>query len=72
MTRVLAAVREQVGQEPEVDYPTQDLEQFFLHVVEEARRAGVSDSGVGQSEGIATYLSGPDPAGNTEDNSPST
>lgn len=57
MKRVLALVREAVGQDPEVDHPRQNLERYFLEVVEKARRGTAESSGVGPSEGVARYLS---------------
>jgi ABC-2 type transport system ATP-binding protein len=47
---LLAAVREQAGQEPEVDRPAMNLERFFLRVVEDA--AGAPP----RTAGIARYL----------------
>lgn len=61
LKQVLAALREAIGSEPEVDHPRKDLEQFFLEVVEKARRSAAEDSGVGASEGLAKYLE-PSPA----------
>jgi hypothetical protein len=56
MHRVLETLREAAGEEPEVDHPRKDLEQFFLEVVEKARRGAEAPSGVGASGGVATYL----------------
>ncbi len=56
MKRVLALVREAIGQEPSVDYPRRNLEQYFLDVVEKARKGAVESSGVGPTEGLAGYL----------------
>jgi hypothetical protein len=36
---LLAAVRERIGREPEVDHPSVRLEEFFLKVVQDARGA---------------------------------
>jgi ABC-2 type transport system ATP-binding protein len=44
------------GTPPELDHPRRDLEQFFLQVVEQARAAASSSSGVGSDQGVATYL----------------
>ncbi|HMO05308.1 MAG TPA: ABC transporter ATP-binding protein [Kiritimatiellia bacterium] len=44
------------GIPPELDHPRRDLEQFFLQVVEKARAAASSSSGVGSDQGVATYL----------------
>ena len=56
MKKVLALVREKIGDEPRVDHPSMDLEQYFLEVVEEAHRTAAAQSGVGKSSGIAGYL----------------
>ena len=53
---VLARVREAVGQEPDVDHPRRDLEQFFIEVVEKARQSTQEASGTGPSGGVAQYL----------------
>lgn len=57
MRAVLAAVREALGAEPEVDHPRKDLEQFFLDVVERARRETREASGVAEASAVAPYLS---------------
>ncbi|HMP77729.1 MAG TPA: ABC transporter ATP-binding protein [Kiritimatiellia bacterium] len=57
--RVLAAVREALGAEPELDHPRKDLEQFFLDVVERARRATTEASGVAAASAVAAYLATP-------------
>ena len=57
MKRILTVIREAVGQDPEVDHPRQNLERYFLEVVEKARRGSTEPSGVGPSEGVARYLS---------------
>jgi len=44
------------GTKPELDHPRRDLEQFFLHVVEQARNRATESSGVGQDKGMAGYL----------------
>lgn len=54
--RVLAAVRETLGAEPELDHPRKDLEQFFLEVVARARRETTEASGVGTASAVAPYL----------------
>jgi ABC-2 type transport system ATP-binding protein len=56
MKRILAVIREVVRQEPEVDHPRQNLERYFLEVVEKARRGTAEQSGVGPTEGVARYL----------------
>lgn len=60
MSRILATVRQELGQEPAVDHPRRDLEQFFLEVVDKARRASTEASGVGPSSGMPQYLTGPE------------
>ena len=60
MQRILAAVRAEIGSEPAVDHPRRDLEQFFLEVVEKARRGTTEASGVGPAAGVARYLAGED------------
>ena len=60
MQRILAAVRAELGSEPVVDHPRRDLEQFFLEVVEKARRATTEASGVGPAAGVARSLAGDD------------
>jgi ABC-2 type transport system ATP-binding protein len=56
LKRVLATLRELLGNEPALEHPRRDLEQFFLEVVENARKTAVAQSGVGPSEGVAQYL----------------
>ncbi|MEI6082966.1 MAG: ABC transporter ATP-binding protein [Verrucomicrobiota bacterium] len=58
MERILAAVRAELGNEPTVDHPRRDLEQFFLEVVEKARQSTTEASGVGPASGVAKYLAG--------------
>ncbi len=58
LQQILARLREELGHEPELDHPQRDLEQFFLDVVEQARRKAERDSGVGRSQGVARYLAG--------------
>ena len=60
MQRILTAVRTELGSEPVVDHPRRDLEQFFLEVVDKARRATTEASGVGPAAGVARYLAGDD------------
>ena len=60
MQRILAVVRAEMGSEPTVDHPRRDLEQFFLEVVEKARRGTTEASGVGPAAGVARYLAGDD------------
>jgi ABC-2 type transport system ATP-binding protein len=56
MQRLLAALREALGTEPGIEHPRRDLEQFFLDVVEKARRAGGESSGAAPTQGVAEYL----------------
>lgn len=44
------------GKRPDVDHPRRDLEQFFLHVVEQARQRTTEASGVGAERELAGYL----------------
>ena len=59
MQRLLAAFREALGTEPGIEHPRRDLEQFFLDVVEKARRAGGESSGAAPTQGVADYLKTP-------------
>ncbi len=56
--RLRAVLRETTGEDPEIRYPTLDLETFFLQVIEAARDHDrkPSESGAAQSRGIAEYL----------------
>ncbi|MBN1269360.1 MAG: hypothetical protein JXB04_07225, partial [Kiritimatiellae bacterium] len=63
LQRVLAMVREAIGAEPEVDHPRRDLEQFFIEVVENARKAVTEESGVSAGRHLADYLEAPSGAG---------
>jgi ABC-2 type transport system ATP-binding protein len=55
LKRVLSAVREVLGAEPDVGHPRRDLEAFFLEVVEQARRDAREDARSGRV--LAQYLS---------------
>lgn len=57
LQRVLASLRDIVGRDLELEHPRRDLEQFFLEVVEKARRSATESSGVGPSDRLAEYLS---------------
>ncbi|MFH0909356.1 MAG: ABC transporter ATP-binding protein [bacterium] len=59
LQRILSQLREALGSEPDVDHPRRDLEQFFLDVVEKARKETKEASGVGAAQGVATYLATP-------------
>lgn len=56
LQRVLEALRRELGAEPELDHPRKDLEQFFLEVVERARRETSESSGVGIASAVAPFL----------------
>jgi ABC-2 type transport system ATP-binding protein len=60
LERVLATIRLEVGDEAEVrvENPTQNLESFFLEVVERARRAAAETSGALSGARVAPYLRG--------------
>jgi ABC-2 type transport system ATP-binding protein len=59
MRRILAAIRSELGKDPEVDHPRKDLEQYFLEVVERARSEARDASGVGRASAVASYLAQP-------------
>jgi ABC-2 type transport system ATP-binding protein len=56
---VLAQMRAALGGEPDVDHPRRNLEQFFIDVVEKARRSATETSGTGPTRGVADYLAQP-------------
>lgn len=58
MARVLALLRQEFGAEPELEHPRRDLEQFFLDVVEQARRG--AQAAPPKKEKLAGYLAGED------------
>lgn len=53
---VLEWFRAELQQEPDVDHPRRNLEQFFLEVVEKARRDTPLASGVGDAAGVDSFL----------------
>ena len=55
MKTLLRLVKERIGREPDVDHPSMNLEQFFIHVVEEAHQAA-RQSGAMPADRIAGYL----------------
>lgn len=57
---ILATMRQELGEEPQVDHPRRDLEQFFLEVVAKARAGDRETSGVEHEEHVADYLTGQD------------
>ncbi|MCX6995525.1 MAG: ABC transporter ATP-binding protein [Kiritimatiellaeota bacterium] len=59
MQRLLSTLRAVLGAEPAVDHPRRDLEEFFLDVVEQARRGTTEQSGAMPSQGVADYLNTP-------------
>jgi ABC-2 type transport system ATP-binding protein len=59
MEHVLAAIRKDAGAgEVRVDNPTQNLESYFLEVVERAKRASQLTSGAQSGARVAAYLRG--------------
>ena len=59
MERVLAVIRADVAEEKvKIDNPTQNLESYFLDVVQRARQAAASTSGATSGHRIAEYLRG--------------
>jgi ABC-2 type transport system ATP-binding protein len=59
MERVLAMIRQDAGSgEVRVDNPTQNLESYFLEVVEKAKRAAAETSGAQSGARVAAYLRG--------------
>lgn len=59
MESVLGSIKGHVNEkEVQVDVPTQDLESYFLSVVEEARQSDESTSGATSGNEVATYLKG--------------
>jgi len=63
MERVLELIRKDVdGQKVKIDNPTQNLESYFLDVVERAREAAKETSGALSGHRVAAYLRGETPA----------
>jgi hypothetical protein len=59
MERVLAMIRQDITTgEVRVDNPTQNLESYFLEVVEKAKRASQETSGAQSGARVAAYLRG--------------
>ncbi|MBI3853836.1 MAG: ABC transporter ATP-binding protein [Verrucomicrobia bacterium] len=59
MERVLEVIRKDVGeQKVKIDNPTQNLESYFLDVVQKARRAMEETSGATSGHRVAAYLRG--------------
>lgn len=59
MQRVLEIIRQDVAQDKvQIDTPTQNLETYFLDVVQKARRAAAETSGAMSGARVAAYLRG--------------
>jgi hypothetical protein len=59
MERVLAIIRQDVADDRvQIDTPTQNLESYFLAVVQNARRAAAETSGAMSGAAVAAYLRG--------------
>jgi ABC-2 type transport system ATP-binding protein len=56
LKRVLSKVRDEIGEEPEVEHPRRNLEQYFLEVVNKARKEVAEESGAGAGGRVADYL----------------
>jgi ABC-2 type transport system ATP-binding protein len=57
MERVLEIIRKDVAQDKvQIDTPTQNLESYFLEVVQKARRAAAETSGATSGAQVAAYL----------------
>ena len=56
LERVLEIIRKDVAGEVRVDKPTQNLESYFLDVVQKARRAAAETSGATSGARVAAYL----------------
>ncbi|HBA83117.1 MAG TPA: multidrug ABC transporter ATP-binding protein [Verrucomicrobia bacterium] len=57
MQKLLVALREVLGREPELDHPRRNLEQYFIDVIEQAKQSAPDPSGVTPSGRVAEYLS---------------
>ena len=59
MERVLEIIRKDVAEDRvQIDTPTQNLESYFLEVVQKARRAATETSGAMSGARVAAYLRG--------------
>ena len=59
MERVLAIIRQDVAEDKvKIDTPTQNLESYFLDVVQNARQAAAETSGAMSGARVAAYLRG--------------
>lgn len=57
LNRILADLRMALNDEPDIDHPRVDLEQFFLQIIEKARADVQTPSGTTPARKIADYLS---------------
>ena len=57
LNRILADLRAALNDEPDIDHPRVDLEQFFLQIIEKARSDVQIPSGTTPAREIADYLS---------------
>jgi len=60
LKQVLRMIREVVGRDPAISHPQQELEAFFIEVVNQARRQTTEDTGSAADQGVAAYLKVPD------------
>lgn len=68
MDKVLQIIRNEAGEgRVDVDVPTQDLESYFLSVVEKARSEDTQTSGATSGNQVASYLAGEAESGNKGD-----
>ena len=56
LKNLLESLRALVGSEPQVEHPRRNLEQYFLEVVEQARKQAVEQTGVAAAGSVADYL----------------
>ena len=56
LAALLAAIRREVGEEPDMDRPSRDLEQFFLDVVHDAHQTDGRASGASHAGELASFL----------------
>lgn len=57
LSSILDTIRKEVGNEPEIDHPSLNLEQFFLQVVEQANKNDANNmSGASSKIKVAGYL----------------
>ncbi len=58
LERLREVARELTGEEPEVDHPRMDLEEYFLAVVRRARETGGEGTASREAPAVASYLAG--------------